>query len=148
MRVRVLALTGVATITAAVLLTGCGSTPAEDLKSWFTSGGDDQIKTLNADASGVNHLSMSSTDVLAPACQRLLTHVTAAEKHDPVPDKSAQGYWSKALASFKRGASDCTAGARKRDDQQVYQGVREIQTEGLPDLESAVSLIRSGIEAD
>ncbi|MEU5537584.1 hypothetical protein [Streptomyces sp. NPDC020362] len=144
MRVRVLALISVA---VAVLLTGCSSTPAEDLKSWYTSGGEDEIKALSDDSSKINDLSMASSSVLAPACRELTTHVAAAEKDDPIPDKGAQSYWSKALASFKRGASDCTAGANKQDDVQASQGVREIQTEGIPDLMSTTSLIRSGLES-
>src|SRR4051794_25499105 len=102
MRFRVLALTSVALTTATVLISGCGSTPTEDLKGWYTSGGSDLIMTLNKDAKKINDLSMTTSDVLAPACQTLLTHVAAAEKHDSIPDKHTQGYWSKALASFKR----------------------------------------------
>ncbi|MGW1895082.1 hypothetical protein ACWCP6_33305 [Streptomyces sp. NPDC002004] len=145
MRFRALALTSVAVTTAAVLITGCGSTPAEDLKGWYSSGGSDQIRNLGDDAKKVNDLSMTTSDVLAPACQTLLAHVAAAKKHDPIPDKDTQSYWSKALASFTRGASDCTAGARKQDDSQVSQGVREIQTEGIPDLASTVSMIKGKV---
>ncbi|MEU9993601.1 hypothetical protein AB0E10_44095, partial [Streptomyces sp. NPDC048045] len=84
MRVRVLALTSVA---AAVLLTGCGSGPAEDLKGWYSSGGAAEIKALTDDSSKINHLGMTTSSVLAPACRALLTHVATAEKDDPIPEK-------------------------------------------------------------
>ena len=144
-RVRVLAITGAAIAT--MLLTGCGSTPADDLEDWYSSGGEARIKDLTDDASSVNGLSMGPSDALAPACQKTLTDVAKAEKYGAIPDEDAQEFWSDTLASFKRGASDCTAGAKKQDDALVSQGVVEIQTESLPNLRSTVHLIRVGLDA-
>ncbi|MFA7767796.1 hypothetical protein [Streptomyces sp. NRRL S-448] len=36
-----------ATVATGVLLVGCSSTPAEELKDWWSSGGDDRVKALS-----------------------------------------------------------------------------------------------------
>ncbi|MFE9633583.1 hypothetical protein [Streptomyces sp. NPDC006463] len=148
MRIRVLLHAGV-TVTAviAVLLTGCGSTPAEELEDWYSSGGEAQIRTLADDSARVNQVSMRTIDVQGTACQELLTHVAKAEKLDPVPDEVARSSWKKALAAFRHGSSECTVGAGKQDGIQVGRGIREVQTDGIPSLADTVSRIKAALKA-
>ncbi|MFB7468058.1 hypothetical protein ACFCZ1_31995 [Streptomyces sp. NPDC056224] len=148
MRIRFLLHAGV-TVTAviAVLLTGCGSHPAEDVEDWYSSGGEAQIKTLADDAARVNEVSMRTIDVQGTACQELLTHVANAEGLDPVPDELALNSWKKALTAFRHGSSECTAGAGGQDEPQVGRGIREVQTEGIPSLAATVSRIKTVIKA-
>lgn len=142
MRVRALALTAV----TVVLLTACTATPAEDLKSWWRSGGGTHIRTVGDDAKRVSDLAkrgrerrdLDLTAAALPACQDLMTHIAAAEAYDPIPDMDAQSFWSSALGSLRKGASDCLAGH--------CMGVIEIQTEGEANLQVAVSTIRTNME--
>jgi hypothetical protein len=128
-----------------VLLTACASTPAEELGDWYASGGRAHIRTLGDDAKLVNELSGSPHSRLVPACQELLTHVAAAEAYEPIPHEDAQSFWSAALDSFRRGASDCVEGARKKDGAQLSEGVTEIQLDGSGNLQVTVSTIRTGL---
>ncbi|MGI5404772.1 hypothetical protein ACQEVG_35990 [Streptomyces sp. CA-135486] len=130
------------TAVTAVLLTACTATPAEDLESWWGSGGRTHIRTVSDDAKRVSELvrrsrergALDSTAAALPACKDLRTHVAAAEAYDPIPDKDAQSFWSSALGSFRKGASDCIAGS--------FMGVMEIETEGSSNLQVTVSTIR------
>jgi hypothetical protein len=145
-KTRVLAVAGVTAV--ALMLGGCGSTPTEDMKDWHSSGGKERIQNLIDDADEVNGLSMSGIASLAPACKKLLTHVVEAEEYDPIPDEDAQEVWEETLASFKRGASDCTAGAKKEDSVRVSNGVIEIQTKSIRRLSSTIDMIKTALRAE
>lgn len=139
MCVRALALTAV----TAVLITACTATPAEELESWWRSGGRTHIRTLGDDADRVHDLATRSRPggvaaAALPACQDLMTHVAAAEAYDPIPDKGAQSFWSSALGTFRNGASDCIAGR--------YEGVDEIRLDGLADLQLTMSTIAEKLD--
>ncbi len=150
LRVRVPVLTRVtvcvtAVASAAVLLGGCSSTPAEQLEDWYGSGGESQIRKLTDDAGRVNEVSMRTTDVQGPACQDLLAQTAEAEKLDPIPDEAVQRYWKEALGGFRRGAAECAGGAAKDEASQVSRGITTVQTEGLPKLVSAVTLLKAAL---
>ncbi|MCL6731217.1 hypothetical protein [Streptomyces neyagawaensis] len=139
---RVLAITVLSAATAALLLTGCGSTPEEDLADWWSSGGETRVQNLLDDVSSVNQARTTPSAVLGDACRKLRTHVTEADEYDPIPDEDIQEFWADALASFRRGAPDCIAGADKQDDVLATQGVSEITGDGLRNLGSTASLLR------
>ncbi|MFJ2750882.1 hypothetical protein [Streptomyces sp. NPDC087297] len=150
LRVRVPVLTRVtvsvtALASAAVLLGGCSSTPAEQLEDWYRSGGESQIRKLTDDAGRVNEVSMRTIDVQGPACQDLLARTAKAEKLDPIPDEAVQRYWKEALGGFRRGAAECADGAAQNEASQVSRGIRTVQTEGLPKLVSTVTLLKAAL---
>jgi hypothetical protein len=142
---RVLAITVLSA--GAVLLTGCGSTPEEDLKDWWGSGGETRVQNLLDDVSSVNQARMTPSVVLGDACRKLRTHVTEAEEYDPIPDEDIQKFWGDALTSFKRGAPDCVAGADDQDAALATRGVSEITGDGLQNLGSTASLLRKTMKA-
>ncbi|MET9803555.1 hypothetical protein [Streptomyces sp. NPDC006368] len=136
-------------ITAVLLLAaGCSSSPKDDLDSWYTSGGKDRINRVLDGASRVNEASMSPISSLEPACHDLAKQAAEGEAHDPIPHEGAQLAWSTALKSFRKGASECTAGASAQDQPRVSSGVVEIQTNGLPALRRALSYIKDSLGAD
>jgi hypothetical protein len=139
-----------AIVFVAVLLfaAGCGSSPEDDLDSWYNSGGKNQISRVLESASQVNEASTSSAGPLRTACEDLAKRVADAEEHDPIPDEGAQLAWSTALKSFRKGASECTAGTAAQDQVRVSGGVVEIQTNGLPALRRAVSRIKDRLGTD
>ncbi|MFI6144569.1 hypothetical protein [Streptomyces sp. NPDC051109] len=144
-RVRILTVATTA-VAAAVLLAGCSSTPAEELKDWWSSGGDARIKGLADTSARVNDVSMRPTDTWGPACQELLTEVGKAKKLDALPSKNAQGFWKEALTAFEHGGNECVAGAGGKDEPRASEGIREVQ-KGISRLQAAVSLIRSDLAA-
>ncbi|MFJ9078285.1 hypothetical protein ACIRO3_24075 [Streptomyces sp. NPDC102278] len=148
MRIRVRLLTG-ATATAvvtALLLTGCSSTPAEELEDWWSSGGDSSVKALSDTSGRVNEVSMRPMDDWTPACQELLSQVAKAKKLDTIPSENARGFWTESLTLFEHGGNECVAGAGEKDRPRASAGIREVQ-KGVGRLASAVSLIRGELES-
>ncbi|MCX4545776.1 hypothetical protein [Streptomyces sp. NBC_01565] len=128
-------------VATAVLVTGCGSIPGDDLEDWWSSGGERAVKALS-DASGrVNEVSMRPMDRWAGACQELLTEVAEAKKLGTLPSEDARGFWTDAVAAFDHGGNECVAGVDKNDEARASAGIREVQT-GISRLASATSMIR------
>ncbi|MFI8504133.1 hypothetical protein ACIGFK_37345 [Streptomyces sp. NPDC085524] len=147
MRVRARLLTAVTTaaVTGA-LLTGCGSTPAEELEDWWSGGGESRIKALTDTAGRVNEVSMRPMDTWGTACQELLAEVAKAKKLDTLPSDNARGFWKEALTAFEHGGSECADGAGEKDQPRASAGIREVQT-GISRLASTVSMIRNDLKA-
>ncbi|MEU4732793.1 hypothetical protein [Streptomyces sp. NPDC023588] len=143
--VRLLA-TATATVATGVLLVGCSSTPAEELKDWWSSGGDDRVKALSDSSSHVNTASMQVMDDKRTACQELLAAVGKAKKFGTPPSKKAKGFWEEALTDFEHGSNACVAGVDQKDEPQTNEGIREVQR-AIGILASAMSMIRSDMEA-
>ncbi|MEU9415766.1 hypothetical protein [Streptomyces sp. NPDC048272] len=150
MRIRVrLLTTATATVVAvavAVLLTGCSSTPAEELEDWWSSGGDSSVKSLSDTSGRVNEVSTRPMDDWTPACQELLSQVAKAKKLDTIPSENARGFWTESLTLFEHGGNECVAGAGEKDQPRASAGIREVQ-KGVGRLASAVSLIRGDLES-
>ncbi|WP_331736784.1 hypothetical protein [Streptomyces sp. NBC_00211] len=144
-RIRMLTVSTTAVATAA-LLAGCSSTPAGELKDWWSSGGEGRVKGLSDTSGRVNDVSMRPMDTWGPACQELLTEVAKAKNLATVPSENAQGFWKEALTAFEHGGDECVAGAGKKDEAQASAGIREVQT-GISRLSSAVAMIRSDLAA-
>ncbi|MFD7561391.1 MULTISPECIES: hypothetical protein [unclassified Streptomyces] len=143
---RLLTAVTVATIATGALLTGCGSSPSEDLKDWWSSGGEGGIKAL-ADTSGrVNDVSVRPTDTWGPACQELLAAVAKAKKQGAPPSDNARGFWTEAMTAFEHGGNECVDGAGKKDSPRASEGIREVQT-GINRLASTTSMIRNDLKA-
>ncbi|KOU13710.1 hypothetical protein ADK52_37485 [Streptomyces sp. WM6372] len=142
-RTRAVATTAVAT---AVLLAGCSSTPAEELKDWWSSGGEARVKGLSDTSARVNDVSMRPMDTWGPACQELLTEVAKVKNLDTLPSKNAQGLWKEALTAFDHGGNECAAGAGNKEEARASAGIREVQ-KGIGRLAAAVSVIRSDLAA-
>ncbi|MGW2997278.1 hypothetical protein ACWDA9_38230 [Streptomyces sp. NPDC001193] len=135
-----------ATVATGVLLVGCSSTPAEELKDWWSSGGDDRVKALSDSSSHVNTASMQVMDDKRTACQELLAAVAKAKKYGTPPSEKAKGFWAEALTDFEHGSNACVAGVDQKDEPQTNEGIREVQR-AIGILASAVSMIRSDLEA-
>ncbi|MFE2523967.1 hypothetical protein ACFXEL_07010 [Streptomyces sp. NPDC059382] len=147
MRIRVRLLTVATTAVAtAMLLTGCGSTPAEDLEDWWSSGGESRVKALSDTSGQVNAVSMRPMDVWSTTCQELLAEVAKAKKLDTIPSENARGFWTEALTTFEHGGNECVAGAGAKDQPRASAGIREVQ-KGIGRLASAVSMIRGDLGA-
>ncbi|MFF1556139.1 hypothetical protein [Streptomyces sp. NPDC058279] len=134
------------TAAIAVLLAGCGSTPAEELSDWWSSGGQGRIKGLADTSARVNEVSGRPMDVWGPACQELLTEVAKAKKLDTLPSENARGFWTEALTAFEHGGNECVAGAAQKNEPRAGEGIREVQT-GISRLASTTSVIRSDLQA-
>jgi hypothetical protein len=146
MSFRVRSFTVATTVTIAVLLTGCSSTPADELEDWWSSGGESQLRALGDTSSRVNDVSMRPMDIWGTACQELLTEVAKAKELGTPPSEDAQEFFTEALTAFEHGGRECVAGAGKRDQAQASAGIREVQT-GISRLASATSMIRKDLEA-
>ncbi|WP_406365090.1 hypothetical protein [Streptomyces sp. NBC_01546] len=144
-RVRLLTLATTAVATG-LQLTGCSSTPAEELEDWWSSGGEGRIKALSDTSGRVNEVSMRPMDIWDTACQELLAEVAKAKKSDTLPSENARGFWTEALTAFEHGGNECVAGAGKKDEAQASAGIREVQ-KGISRLAAAVSMIKSDLEA-
>ncbi|MCX4676425.1 hypothetical protein OG413_14115 [Streptomyces sp. NBC_01433] len=145
MRAAALAITAVATV---ALVTGCSSTPGEDLEDWYTSGGEKQIEQMREDASRVNEVSMGTFNQMGPACEDLLKHLPAAEDLDAIPDEPAQITWKAALKGLRKGATECKAGVGSEDGAKASRGIMTVQLDGLPNLRDTVSRIKDKLASD
>ncbi|MFZ3469332.1 hypothetical protein ACODT3_30395 [Streptomyces sp. 4.24] len=135
-----------ATVATGVLLVGCSSTPAEELEDWWSSGGDERVKSLSDSSSHVNTASMQVMDDKRTACQELLTAVAKAKKFGAPPSEKAKGFWAEALTDFEHGGNECVTGVDDKDEPRTNEGVREVQR-AIGILASAVSMIRSDMQA-
>ncbi|MFD7078885.1 hypothetical protein ACFWAK_02000 [Streptomyces sp. NPDC059918] len=133
------------TVLVAALLAGCASTPAEELKDWWDSGGDRSTKALSQTSGRVNEVSVRPMDVWGAACQELLAEVTKAKKLGTIPSDDARGFWNDALGAFEHGSRECVAGSGAKDEPRASEGIREVQ-KGISRLAAAVSLIRGDLE--
>ncbi|MCY0951514.1 hypothetical protein [Streptomyces sp. H27-S2] len=148
MRFHVRLVTVAATAVATgLLLAGCGSTPAEELEDWWSSGGKDSMKALSDTSGRVNSVYSGPNDSRVTACQELLTAVTKAKKLDTVPSDDARGFLTEALTAFEHGGNECVAGAAGNNEPQAGEGIREVQ-KGLSRLASAMAMIRKDLEAE
>ncbi|MFG2752062.1 hypothetical protein [Streptomyces xanthophaeus] len=126
-----------------VLLTGCSSSPAEELEDWYSDGGEKQIKQMAEDAGEVAKASGHKLDVVGEACQKLAKNLPAAEKLDPIPDKVAQIRWERALTELRAGSDQCIAGVAANDTPTAQEGVRKVQLDGLHVLPDVTDRIRT-----
>ncbi|WP_437081086.1 hypothetical protein [Streptomyces sp. enrichment culture] len=124
-----------------VLLTGCSSSPAEELEDWWSSGGESRMTGLRDTSQRVNEVSVRPMDIWGPACQDLLTEVAKAKKHGTPPSENAREFWAETLTAFERGGSECVVGAGKKDEPQASAGIREAQT-GISRLSATMRMIR------
>ncbi|MER6778018.1 MULTISPECIES: hypothetical protein [unclassified Streptomyces] len=90
-------------VLVAVLLAGCASTPAEELKDWWGSGGDRSMKALSQTSGRVNEVSARPMDIWGEACQESLAEVTRAKKLGTIPSDDARSFWNDALELRARG---------------------------------------------
>lgn len=130
----------------ALLLAGCGSTPAEELEDWWSSGGESSVKALSDASSGVSSAYPGPTDSQKAACEKLLAAVAKAKKLDAIPSDNARDFWTEALSKFEHGGSECVAGIAKNHQPQTGEGIREVLS-GISRLASAVSMIRNDLDA-
>ncbi|MFJ9344641.1 hypothetical protein ACIRP0_36000 [Streptomyces sp. NPDC101733] len=130
---------------AGALLVGCSSTPAEKLQDWWSSGGDDRVKTLSDTSGRVNTASVQTMDDKGAACQELLTAVAKAKKLGTPPTQKGRDFWADAMTAFEHGGNECVTGVGKKDEPQTNEGIREVQR-GLSSLAAAVSMIRIDIK--
>jgi len=72
-----------------------------DLQSFTTAAGNDNLNELEI------------------ACSRLRTDVASAQKRPPIPVKSLEGLWSRALIDFSTGANDCRNASTERNEQEL-----------------------------
>ncbi|MEE1739143.1 hypothetical protein [Streptomyces sp. BE147] len=145
MRAVPLAITVVA---ALALVTGCSSGPPDNVKDWYTSGGDKQIEQMRADAARVNEVSMGTFDQMGPACEDLLKHLPAAEDLDAIPDKTAQVPWEAALKALRKGATECKAGVKAKDGTKTSRGIMAVQMDGIPNLRDTVTRIKAVLDSE
>ncbi|MEE1752963.1 hypothetical protein [Streptomyces sp. SP18CS02] len=124
---RVRAAHAIAAVVTALLATGCGSSPAEEVEDWYSGGGEKQLRQMAEDAGRVNEVSTRTLDVIGTACQDLAKHAPAAETLEPIPDELAQENRAQALTALREGAAERTAGAAAKDESAAGRGVRTIQ---------------------
>ena len=118
--------------TEAAAPTTAAATGAQAVKDWYSSGGQDNINTISAT---MDKIGKDGTDAagLATDCQQLVSDITAAQTGAPIPDAQAQASWATALDHLHLGASDCAAGAKASNGDQISKGATEI-SEGTTDL--------------
>ena len=116
----------------------------DKLRAWYENGGGTIIDKLTTDfnkaSTAANAKDLTAT---GKACRTMRTDVEAAQQYDPLPVKSVQTPWAKALAEFARGASDCIAGLRTGDGALISQAGDELVkgTDYLTDADTAIHAI-------
>ncbi|WP_326648366.1 hypothetical protein [Streptomyces sp. NBC_01750] len=99
---------------------GAASTPSlsavDQLRNWRDTGGSDQLSTITADLTAVNKDSHPvNLPGLRKSCPRMTADLEAAQKGDPMPDKTLATRWSLALEHLAASAAACAQGANSED---------------------------------
>ncbi len=163
-RFRSAATAGVAAILAAAVITawpnpgsGPGSAAATALfspvrsgpavRTWWHVGGQDRVGALVRDEGTlVEAASQSSGTALRSACAILRRDAGKAIGFAPVPDAKIQPEWSRATASFHRGAADCLATLSGAGSSAASRSGREMLN-GAKALDQARARIRAVMKA-
>jgi hypothetical protein len=102
---------------------------------WVADGGEANLKTLAADFTDLESAANSNNlPSISTSCAQLQKDVEGAQSGDPIPDPEAQSAWSRALAQYERGATDCVAGADESNVDLITKASTEI-TSGSTDLD-------------
>ncbi|MEW2083502.1 hypothetical protein [Streptomyces sp. NPDC005283] len=96
------------------------STPSlstvDQLRNWKDAGGSAQLSTITADLRAVDKDSHPvNLPGLKKSCPRMTADLEAAQKGDPMPDKTLATRWSLALEHLAASAAACAQGANSED---------------------------------
>jgi hypothetical protein len=96
--------------------------------AWANSGGSDltsaigtDLDSLSTDSSNVDY-DASGTD-----CTQLSLDTDKARRYAPIPDKTAQAAWAKALKDLHDAAADCIVGTSTQDASYIEKSGKEVK---------------------
>jgi hypothetical protein len=88
----------------------------DQIRNWRDAGGSAQLSTITADLTAVDKDSHPvNLPGLKKSCARMTANLEAAQKADPMPDKTLAARWSLALEHLAASAAACTQGANSED---------------------------------